>query len=300
MGEFLEAITRKKKSPAAIYHKFRTGTLSKEYYYAFVEGYEDKEFFSGAFRKEGMELKCTICYGKKNLDDILNRYKDSPVNRVRVLFIRDRDFDAHLGQAPEGQNLFLTCGYSVENYISTPATIFRYASEKMGVDDDEVDIEEISKRFQDLALKLNDWLTPVYARNFEALRRGVSTELDALKFETYCKKALKDEALPDADTLKELEKMNLADINASEESKSSAEDYVATGSSGLRGKYILKALVEFLKKEADVLLTMHKNEEIVAFNRAVVAQISSERVFSDMAVRTEPTDRLRRWLKSVK
>jgi hypothetical protein len=170
----------------------------------------------------------------------------------------------------------------------------------MGVDDDEVDIEEISKRFQDLALKLNDWLTPVYARNFEALRRGVSTELDALKFETYCKKALKDEALPDADTLKELEKMNLADINASEESKSSAEDYVATGSSGLRGKYILKALVEFLKKEADVLLTMHKNEEIVAFNRAVVAQISSERVFSDMAVRTEPTDRLRRWLKSVK
>lgn len=300
MGEFLEAITRKKKSPAAIYHKFRTGNLSREYYYAFVEGYEDKEFFPGAFRKEGMELKCTICYGKKNLDEILSLYKVNPVNRVRVLFIRDRDFDAHLGLAPEAQNLFLTCGYSVENYICAPEAIVQYASEKMGVDENEVNAEEISKRFQNLILKLNYWLTPVYARSFEAIKKGINTELDALKFETYCKKALKDEELPDADTLEELEKMNLAGINASEESKSSAEKYVATGSSGLRGKYILKALVEFLKKEAEVLLTMHKNEEIVAFNRAVVAQISSERVFSDMAVRTEPTDRLRRWLKSVK
>lgn len=209
MGEFLNELNKKKNTPAAIYHRFRTQNLKDEVLYVFLEGYDDLEFYPIIFKSLNIPAHGVVCFGKKNMDEVIQEYKRSPIRRARVIFIRDRDFDLHLGVAPEGENLFLTCGYSVENYVCQVDAIERYIKERMGVDPHEHNISEELQRFEEAALCLNTWLTPIYGRVFDALEAGKSPDLDAIDISKYIKRILRDEPLPEPQHIEELNNMGL-------------------------------------------------------------------------------------------
>lgn len=300
MSEFLDGLRARSKDPIAVYHRFRTRVLEEGVAYVFVEGYEDKEFYAKAFHDQGRPAECLICFGKKNLDKILREFEKSPVVRVPVLFIRDSDFDKFLGCAPSAENLFLTCGYSVENYVCTTNPISRFLRERMGIDSTEVDIVEKVSQIESLLGEMNDWLRPLYARVFEAIERGMAFDLNALEIETYSKRAVKALSLPDIDAIPELHAMGLDQFVPTEGNIEKAAAYVAEGGYlGLRGKYALHLVAAFLKKLAEELLERHKAKQIVYFNRTVCSALNLEQVYSDLAARAQASARLNAWIRSV-
>lgn len=300
MGEFLEKIKKKSLEPKAIYHQFRTRNLNDTTIYVFIEGYDDKEFYPRIFLGEGRKADFTICFGKKNLDKILQEFNATPVNRASVVFIRDSDFDVFLNKEPKANNLFLTCGYSVENYVCTVDAVERYIVERMGVDPKEFDVDEKLKQLQVILDHFSMWLHPVYACVFKLLKDGKTVDLDALNIEKYSKQAVKGMPLPSIEEIPELSSMGLEGTAPTQEDIDDASKYIQLGSSWyLRGKYVLNLVVEFLKVLGEELMTRHKAKEIACFNRSVCTGLNCDRIFSDLSARSDGSDRMKRWIVSV-
>ncbi|MBY6042398.1 DUF4435 domain-containing protein [Phaeobacter italicus] len=299
MGNFIRLLQEKQKSPTAIYHKFRTSSLRSDCCYIFVEGYEDKEFYPQKFLDAGGKAHTTVCFGKKNLDKVFEEFKNSPVERVKVGFIRDSDFDFFLGKISEAEEFFITCGYAVENYVCSEESLSRYIIERMGVDENEVDHTHSLATYRELVDDLNNWLIPVYARVFQAISECREIDLDKLNIQNYAKMHLRGNGLPDINTIDDLKKMGFDEGIPVEKYFESANEYSKKESFlALRGKYLLAVATEFLKFLSEELLAKHKAKEIINFNRAVCSQINCERVFADLAPRSAPAGRLSDWIQN--
>ena len=258
------------------------------------------EFYPQVFRRAAKDCDSVICFGKKNLDKVHDEYKKSPIERVKVLFIRDRDFDVFLDATPGGENVFFTCGYSVENYVCSLLSIRRFLSEKLGVDATEVDIDRHLDRFAAIVETLNSWLVPIYARIFDAISDGNSMDLDAIDIEKYARIVVQGGTLPDANNIPELEAMGLSSDHPSVTSVGKAEAYVnGDAKLSIRGKYLIISAVVWIRATADELLHLHKRGSISQFNRSACSQINGPQVFSNLTAKAEPTERLRNWVHTV-
>ncbi|MFN7311805.1 MAG: DUF4435 domain-containing protein, partial [Vampirovibrionales bacterium] len=118
-----------------ILHKLKN---PKEEFYIFcVEGIDDKFFYSSYFKgsygtkkKELMEL--IDCGGREKVEELLNLLKNKSDFETRfksVLFFVDRD----LNPSPSHERLFVTCGYSFENYLCNVETVYLVLERSMPI-----------------------------------------------------------------------------------------------------------------------------------------------------------------------
>jgi hypothetical protein len=95
-----------------------------------VEGVDDKPFYSSYFNRFYSQKKWELldCEGRKKVEQLFNLLKKAPDFETRfksVLFFVDRD----LNPPPSHERLFVTCGYSFENYLCNIQTVYRTLQE---------------------------------------------------------------------------------------------------------------------------------------------------------------------------
>lgn len=294
MSNFLKDLKSRARDPRAIYHKFRTSNLLDENHYYFVEGYEDKEYLSFVCQSLEQKSISTICFGKKNLDKVYDEFLKSPVTRVPVKFVRDRDFDRFLNRTISENHLFLTCGYSIENYICSNKSLKRFIDERMSLSDSEIDVDEILSRFTSIVTALHQWLKPLYKLIFAAIDNLQEFDLNKFNVGKYIKDIVNQNTQITPENLPELKAVGLNKITPSDRHSCLSNEYCEIDPfMAIRGKYLLSITTEFLRGLADFYAREHKEGRIFNFNRSICSQINSERVFSDLAVRSPPTERLR-------
>lgn len=115
--------------------KFR-GTTS--FCYGFVEGKSDLGFYRTHIEPllpMGKHLVAIRCKGKKPLLRSLAKFDWGRYPRASIAFFVDRDLSPVVDDiAVVDDNLFVTFGYSVENYCTNPPCFLRVAEELLGLE----------------------------------------------------------------------------------------------------------------------------------------------------------------------
>lgn len=291
---FKEVLAGKRKSPAAIFHKFRVDSTIHLRDHIFVEGYDDVTFYSRHTRRlDGLAPKFHICFGKKNLDDVAKMYWNSDIASALVLFIRDSDFDVFLGKAPSGRDFQLTAGYSVENYVCSPETIESYFREAFCLDEGENDFSTFLIEYLSLIDRFHEWLSPIYGAAIFAVRDGRHCDLNKLKADSYLSDMQNGDSLPHPCDIAEIESIGLRPADFNDESAELGRGYAAQPAvQWMRGKFILTATVAFLKRVEADRRAEHKAGTITYFNRKVAANMNEPAIFDRLSAMASAPDGL--------
>lgn len=293
---FAEKLAQLAKTPEAIFLRFRTSTPKPNRVYIFVEGHEDREYFGLVSTILGVDAEFIVCWGKHNLDEILESYQDSNLSDRIVQFVRDRDFDEVLGVLPNAPELFITCGYSVENYVFSEGSVRAFLLNKVGVDAGEIDVDLAVKEFTEAVAKLFDWLKPIHERVLAAKRRGDAVDLGVIKIETYSKLIVQGKDLPEATLIGELATLGLNTEPEDSDVQLAGAYHHQDPVMGLRGKFLATLFFCWITKRVEDLLARHKAKEISHLNRKVASELSRDHIFSVVCPFAAPNDRLRAFL----
>ncbi len=123
-----------RESYIALLHEF-LGTYNRKskIVYAFVEGPEDVTFYKGAILNKlpsDWECKTWFARNKQKVIQIYRACDWRRCHRLQVLFFIDRDLTPFLGGELLNQiNVYITDGYSIENYFLTRHTCERVVNE---------------------------------------------------------------------------------------------------------------------------------------------------------------------------
>lgn len=105
--------------------------------YGFVEGRDDPVFYKGLidqFLADGWSVKLIVAGDRKRVIELLGYMDWARFPQKRICFFVDRDLSDYLGESfPNFTNLYLTDGYSVENWVVNEATLDRTLEEVIGV-----------------------------------------------------------------------------------------------------------------------------------------------------------------------
>ena len=202
MPDTFEQVLEKRKTTAvAIFHRFRLEVATGLDKVLFVEGFDDKIFYSfflplGNATADHIRLS----FGKGNMDRIVSMYyANNMQDRCRAIFIRDSDFDDFLGTLPTGPAFEFTAGYSVENYVFTEASLKRFVKERLAVIDVEYNIDGCLKRYRDCATTLFKYLATLFGPAIDAMTCGSKLEFDAFDIRELAKTFLSGRKLPPID-----------------------------------------------------------------------------------------------------
>lgn len=294
---FKEEISGKSKSPTAIFHRYRVDTSAYNRVHLFVEGYEDVGFYSYHVPQSGdMNAKFHVCFGKKNLDFIIKLYRNSRIEAPNTLFIRDSDFDKYLGTVTACRDLFLTCGYSVENYVCGPDVLQRFLLTVFCIEEDPVRDDAVEE-FSNICLRFHDWVAPLYGAAMYAVRNERNVDLDKFSASVFYDFYGKQAALPDIVQVLDLERIGLTAGDFNEDSEKIAADYRTLDPIyWTRGKYILELISIFIRKLAPKLLAMQKTGQIRTFNRKAMATLDEVSVYQKLCSFAGATKDLRDFL----
>ncbi|MBC6980453.1 DUF4435 domain-containing protein [Caulobacter sp. 17J80-11] len=285
MNSFKDALDKVARRPVAIFHRFRLAAERHDCdVHVFLEGYDDVTFYGKTIDSAAAKMQKRwvdyICFGKRNLDEVERLYSASDLRNKKVLFIRDSDFDAFLGYAPIKDYVFLTDGYSVENYVCTVDTIKTFVTRNFGIDTSEIAVDDIGNEFKERVRLLFTWLKPLLGAALAAVSSGRQLDLDKLDVSTPFKAALRGEDLPEAFDPAQLLAIGLRDSDFSIESTTLAERFSNNDDARwLRGKYLLTAASIFLEHIGSRLLTAHKEGKIHRFNRRANTNYQPSMIF---------------------
>ncbi|WP_022669466.1 DUF4435 domain-containing protein [Desulfospira joergensenii] len=121
-------------SISGIYHEFlgRFNQTSKKVY-GIVEGKEDLSFYHGFIEQvipDGWQIELWHAGNKDKVLDLHSTFDWSRFSKNQVVFFIDRDFSTILGEElPKESNIFITEGYSIENYVVNRNTCDRLLCE---------------------------------------------------------------------------------------------------------------------------------------------------------------------------
>lgn len=298
---FKEKINERRKSAAATFHKFRTDSSIHSRRHYFVEGYEDVKFYARHIPKTAKEApRFHVCFGKKNLDEVAKLYWSSDITSSTILFIRDSDFDHFLGRAPSGRDLFLTCGYAVENYVCSAVALERYFSLILCVDEAEVSLDDFVTRYVSLADRFHQWLSPLYGATMVALSAGRKIDLNQLNVALHFSKLLCGIDPENPLEMAELAKIGLEKTDFNEDAMQLGVQFAKLPAlQWLRGKYLLTIATSFIRsKEAECRLQF-KAGNITRFNVKAVSGMTEEGIFDTLSSWAEPTTRLITYLNGT-
>ncbi|MFT6071730.1 MAG: hypothetical protein ACJARD_001035 [Alphaproteobacteria bacterium] len=158
----------------------------QERYVVFYEGDDDPSFYRNKIRckTEYKEYHQFICNGKQPVLTLLKEltFKEC----LTGLFFIDKDFDDYLGIAhPRADNLFVTCGYSMENYLVTKDVIKCLLNDYTYKNTDQNHhniIDKFTKAYQDFL----NFIKPIMAQVIMHRRSG--NEFSFSDIEAYFKK----------------------------------------------------------------------------------------------------------------
>jgi hypothetical protein len=269
---FSEMLNERRGGANAIFHKFRTSVKEGNELHLFVEGYDDTLFYErlladlrGLF---GQEWNTYNCLGKGNMDRVHQLFRDSAFTQRNVLFLRDSDFDRFLGIRTPSEKMFLTCGYSVENYVCTRESITRFIRAGFGVDAAEVDIPALVASHSGRVEQLFGWMASVIGAALYAVRAGRQLDLNKLGIAAYYTRLAADD-LPQEMEAETWEKAGIQPGDFSAESAELGHQFVQQDAMRwLRGKYLLECTSVFLAELRATLATRYREGEITRFRRA--------------------------------
>lgn len=289
MGTFKEDIEQRRKSPAAVFHAFRTRKHNRETLYLFVEGYDDILFLSKVAEKADVEVDFINCFGKKILGGVYELHVKARMGGVRVLFIRDRDFDDHLGRVGESDDFILTAGYSVENYLCDRSSLKKFFVAGMGLSQTEVDFDGELDSYDAALDQFHRASLTMYARIFAAIELSEKVDLDAVDVAPAAQLCLDKQQVSDevlASLASACEKRLSSPVSCRH--MLLARRYLSRpASEAIRGKYLLRLAYIFLRRMFDKMLVAHKSNAISSLNRTVGARLSENSIF-ELLVGTAP------------
>lgn len=291
---FKDVLNGKRRTAAAIFHKFRVDASIHTRRHVFVEGYEDIGFYSRHVEPVGAsEVKFHLCFGKKNLDEVAVLYWQSAIKGALALFIRDSDFDVFLSRAPTGRDLFLTCGYAVENYVCSAQAVDAYLRTVFCLDEGELDLNKIVGDYVSIAQAFHEWLSPIYGAAMYALADGRAVDLNKLKVDEHFSFLLAGQPLPEPSTLPELSSVGLDASDFNEFSRKRGEEFsILPALLWMRGKFLLTILTSYLKKKEEEFRALHKAGLLSQFNRKAAANLNEPSLFDRLSGLANPTPRL--------
>lgn len=119
LQEMIESL--QSDSPCYIDFLYRYNPKKKQVF-AFYEGEEDSSFYHNILKSvisSDCELEEIVAGCKNNIIKLQREFDWKSYNNKQIIFFVDRDLSYWLGDASEyGENIFVTDGYSVENYVA--------------------------------------------------------------------------------------------------------------------------------------------------------------------------------------
>lgn len=284
---FAERLAQRRDTPIAIFHRFRTGIKDDSVLHLFVEGYDDallyERHLSLSQGEHSNGWKTYICYGKINMDEIMESFLSSSFTKRNVLFVRDSDFDDFLERLPKIANIVATHGYSVENYVCDPRIVKQYITSAFGVDPVESGIEDLMKKHQDAVETMFDCLSEFIGACLLAIKRGASLDLDKFDIIGFYRQCLSGVEILSSDLKTKSEVCGLSSDLFCEEAFALGSRYIEQDAfQWLRGKFVLECTSIFLKATHEDLRLRFKDRSISRFNRSSSNDFRASIVFEKL------------------
>lgn len=172
-------------APAYMEFLYRYNPKKKQVF-AFYEGDEDSSFYHQILErniKPGFELEEIVAGCKNNVLKLSREFNWAIYNKQQILFFVDRDLSFWLNENIEyDDNVFVTDGYSVENYIVCPQS-FRILLQmfKGFARASKFEIDNMVATYISLEKKFSEIMVPVMARAIVAKRHDKSINLTDYK-----------------------------------------------------------------------------------------------------------------------
>lgn len=210
---------------------------------------------------------------------------------VKRRFVRDRDFDVFMGMADDAEDIFLTCGYSIENYLIVEEDIRRFIvntfCESIQGWQSYVD-QELEKLFMLIKL-LHVRLERLYAFCFSKIGTGEVVNLDTISFRKIIAKY--EVSIRDFELYVDQGVASIVDEDFVEEEKfdiffDKAREYVeGCSEKRVRGKYLLGVLAEFLEHIYEKMKENNLSEQYGKINvrRNAMINFSDRYVFERLS-----------------
>ncbi|MTI08776.1 DUF4435 domain-containing protein, partial [Curvivirga aplysinae] len=165
--------------------KFRTAISPKrKQFFSFFEGEEDIVFYSKLIKKHtpsDVENHFIICDGKKGVLDVRDLLAKRFPQILNVSFFVDKDHDEYVGNTRAISNdTFVTCQYSIENYLCSRSVINHFLTEHILLAEDELISTETINSFENSYKIFEDKMRPLSAMIIALRRRRATTNLNNL------------------------------------------------------------------------------------------------------------------------
>jgi hypothetical protein len=151
-SDYSTYLLREAKSPSAAFHEFRiVYDQLRNDVHVFYEGDDDRLFYSPYVRgRLGQRvLHAYVCDGKSAVIEARRQMLAAGYSPEHCLFFVDRDYDDLFGtQVPLHDEIFLTEGYSVENYVVTAESVRLLLSDFAGFTERDPEHSEILRNFE--------------------------------------------------------------------------------------------------------------------------------------------------------
>ncbi len=290
MTPFEKTLSERSKSAIAVFHRFRIEVRVKPSANVFVEGFDDLSFYRYFLRLNG-DVRMRVTFGKRNMDRIIEWFYAEGFSDTNTLFIRDSDFDRYLGFLPTGDHVFVTCGYSVENYVCSAESLVQYIKDRLCLSEEEYDFSADIKRLNELLTKLFVWYAPLMGAVIKRKRADKDVDLDLIDFRKTFRALLEGGGLPEFDAKDYcVGGIELEDFN------DSLDDGVSYTSQEpfywIRGHQLVGVVSDYLEYIHGVYLDKFKSGELMQFNKKAAQGYNSHSTFERLIAFTDGTDAL--------
>lgn len=183
----LEELEESLRSDAPVYMEFLYRyDPKKKQVFAFYEGDEDSSYYHHVFRAvldTDCEIEEIVAGCKNNVLKLQREFDWNVYNSKQIVFFVDRDLSHWLGEtALNEKNVFVTDGYSVENYVANVQGFRAWLTHFEGfarAKKEEVDF--MVSEFESSIQKFQDVMMPIMAQAIVAKRHDSSISLSDFK-----------------------------------------------------------------------------------------------------------------------
>lgn len=152
-----------------------------------VEGRDDVGAYDVWFSKLGLRNSYNpiIANGKSQVLDFREQYRTkSKIRNETVAFAIDKDFDGTRGHEA-GPDLFVTAGYSIENYFISDSIVESLAKDEFQLANDPDAIDILKKHFSESLAIFIDAFYPINLKLYTAKSKGVLSGSISSKLAKY-------------------------------------------------------------------------------------------------------------------
>lgn len=183
----LEQLEKSIQSDAPSYMEFLYRyDPKKKQVFAFYEGDEDSSFYHNILKTtldEDCELEEIVAGCKNNVLKLQREFDWSTYNSKQIVFFVDRDLSYWLGDLSQyGENVFVTDGYSVENYVANAQGFKAWLVHFEGfARASKQEVEFMVSEYESNAVEFQRVMRPIMAQAVVAKRHDNSISLSDFK-----------------------------------------------------------------------------------------------------------------------